>query len=326
MPMPLGLDHINLYLLQHGNGWVIVDTGLALDQSRSVWERVFEEVIHNEPVVGIIATHFHFDHSGLLGWLSERFRCPVYMTQGEYQSLFISPSESSEANWEFRQFYQLCGVSDAQISEFYKGLKRGHYQRIYPRSYRRLKEGSVLEIGKRRWRVVVGSGHSPEHACLYCEDDQLFISGDQVLPRISSSVSVVAIEPDANPLADWLASLQHLRKVADEVLVLPAHERPFYGLHKRLEQLERHHRLHLQTVVDALGSKSMTINELRPLLFPKVKDNFDLMLATGETLAHLNFLWDEGVVHRAQQGNCYRYGLAQREDSALESNGLLVSA
>ncbi|WP_439955514.1 hypothetical protein, partial [Klebsiella pneumoniae] len=68
------------------------------------------------------------------------------------------------------------------------------------------------------------------------------ISGDQVLPKISSNVSVFPTEPDGDPLTDWLNSLAKVkREVPDDVLVLPAHNEPFRGLHARLDHLARGH-------------------------------------------------------------------------------------
>ena len=317
MPLPFSLDHINLYLLRHADGWVIVDTGLGTKQTREVWERVFVEVMNGEPVKAVIATHFHYDHSGSLGWLSKRFKCPVYMTRGEYQALFIGPAKGGEVSWQVSQFYRHSGIADEQVAGLLKVIGDSNYEQDAPDSFNRLVDQQVLRIGDYDWEVVVASGHSPEHACLYNRQANLFISGDQVLPRITSSVCVTLTEPDANPLKNWLDSLQNLRVVSDEVLVLPAHERPFYGLHHRLGQLLEHHHGHLDEVL-AQMSEPKTADELMRFMFPKVRSSFDILLANGETLAHLNFLLGEGRITRRLTGECYRY---QR---LLGSNGSLA--
>lgn len=315
MPLPFGLDHINLYLLRHDDGWVIVDTGLGTAQSREVWERVFREVMMDEPVKAVIATHFHHDHAGCLGWLSRRFKCPVYMTQGEYQALFIDPTKSDEPGWEFAQFFKRSGVADARLTQFLEVIGDGSFEQDAPASYTRLTDKQVLRIGNRDWEVVVGSGHSPEHACLYCRQDQLFISGDQVLPRITSSVCVTVTEPDANPLDNWLESLQRLRMVSDDVLVLPAHERPFYGLHHRLTQLAEHHHGHLGAMLAEM-TEAKTADEMMAFVFPRARSAFDALLANGETLAHLNFLIGEGKITRRLSEERYHY---QRVGSSGEA-------
>jgi len=188
-------------------------------------------------------------------------------------------------------------------------VRSAHFKVQCPPQYRRLQGGARLEIGGRPWQVVIGAGHSPEHACLYCADDALLLSGDQVLPRITSCVCVGVFEPEADPLREWLDSIRRLREIPDNVLVLPAHELPFCGLHQRLTQLHRHHQEHLDALVDQLQDKPpATAAELRPLLFPQIKGGVDLLMALGETLAHLHFLVAEGRLKRVFSGEVYRFG------------------
>lgn len=310
MPLPFGLDHINLYLLRHGDGWVVVDTGLNTEQSRAVWERVLVEVLEGQPVLAIVCTHFHYDHSGLLGWLSARFRCPVYMTRAEYQAIHVAPPRSDEPEWAFHQFYRLAGLSEEDSAAFLPLIRQEHYQPTPPAAFRRLREGSVLPIGGRNWQVVIGRGHSPEHACLISAEDGLLISGDQVLPRITSTVGVNVDEPDGDPLRDWLDSLDRLAELPDGLLVLPAHERPFFGLHLRLEQLRAHHRQHLDQTLERCG-EPCTAAELMLELFPRLKSRFDELMAIGETLAHTNFLITEGLLVRETVAGVHRYRRAR---------------
>ncbi len=306
MPLPFGLDHINLYLLRHDDGWVIVDTGLGTEQTREVWERVFVEVMEGAPVKAIIATHFHYDHAGSLGWLAELFKCPVYMTRGEYNALFVGPSSKGGMSWQMAQFFERSGIPKETVPGMLEIISDDSYEHDAPDSYSRLVDNQVLRIGEYDWEIVIASGHSPEHACLYNRQANLFISGDQVLPRITSSVCVTATEPDANPLKDWLESLQGLRVVSDSVLVLPAHERPFYGLHHRLEQLTEHHQGHLDRLLEHM-CEARTADELMRFMFPRVRSSFDVLLANGEVLAHLNLLLEEGRITRQLIGECYRY-------------------
>jgi glyoxylase-like metal-dependent hydrolase (beta-lactamase superfamily II) len=168
-----------------------------------------------------------------------------------------------------------------------------------PASYRRLADGDVVHFGRQEWQVVVGSGHSPEHACLYCPDSKLFISGDQVLPRISSNVSVYPTEPDADPLDDWLRSISDLkRRVPDDVLVLPAHNSPFRGLHARLDALADSHRVNLERVREVLESAPRRAVDVFGALFSRAINPGVLGLATGEAIAHLNHLTCAGQARR----------------------------
>lgn len=306
MPLPFGLDHINLYLLRDGDGWVVVDTGLNSAQTREVWERVFVEVLAGMPLRAVICTHFHSDHSGVLGWLAERFHCPVFMTAAEFQLLHLGAPQELEPSWAFLDFFQKAGFSSEQARALLPMMQAPHFRPELPSSFRRLRENHQLNIGGRRWQVVIGRGHSPEHACLYAEEGGLLISGDQVLPRITSTVGVQVSEPDADPLRDWLASIERLRELPDNVLVLPAHERPFYNLHQRLEQLQTHHQSHLDKLL-SLCDEPRSARELMAELFPNTQNHFDELMANGETLAHVNYLVAEGRLTRDVENGVFRY-------------------
>ncbi|QCI12997.1 MBL fold metallo-hydrolase [Pseudomonas putida] len=306
MPLPFRLDHINLYLLRHGSGWVVVDSGMNTPQTREVWERVFAELFAGQPVLAVICTHYHSDHAGVAGWLAERYRCPIYMTASEYRSLYQAVPAGQAPGWDFSDFYAKAGYDQEAIGELYRLIQNGHFRPLHFNSYRRLREGDRLAIGDRHWRVVIGRGHSPEHACLYAEDGSVLIAGDQVLPRITPTVGVHATEPEADPLREWLASLEHLRALPDSVLVLPAHERPFYNLHARLDQLQAHHQAQLSRML-ASCDEPRTALELMAVLFPKLSGRFDELMALGETLAHANYLMAEGLLVRELQQGHLRY-------------------
>ena len=306
MPLPFRLDHINLYLLQHQDGWVVVDTGMNTAQTREVWEQVFSEVFQGQPVRAVICTHFHSDHAGVAAWLTERFECPLYMTAAEFQWLHVQVPSDQPPTWAFVDFYRKAGFSTEQAGEFFAAVQDKHFHPLPCTGFRRLRQGSELRIGGRNWQVLIGNGHSPEHACLYSAEDGLLISGDQVLPRITSTVGVQATEPEANPLRDWLDSIERLRALPDTVLVLPAHERPFFNLHTRLDQLVAHHQGHLARVQDSCEAPRGAL-ELMAVLFPRLSGRFDELMALGETLAHANYLMAEGVLVREEHGGLLRY-------------------
>jgi glyoxylase-like metal-dependent hydrolase (beta-lactamase superfamily II) len=306
MPLPFRLDHINLYLLQHEQGWVVVDTGMNTAQTFEVWKRVLAEVCHGQPVLAVICTHFHSDHAGVAAWLTERFHCPLYMTIGEFHSLHVQVPDDQPPAWAFVDFYRKAGFSDEQAGEYFAAIQNKHFHPMPCTGFRRLRQDSQLHIGGRCWRVHIGSGHSPEHACLYAAEDGLLISGDQVLPRITSTVGVQATEPEADPLRDWLDSIERLRALPDDVLVLPAHERPFFNLHQRLDQLQAHHQGHLTRMLDSCNQPRSAL-ELMAVLFPRLSGRFDELMALGETLAHANYLMAEGALVREEHGGLLRY-------------------
>ncbi|MEM1153370.1 MAG: MBL fold metallo-hydrolase [Pseudomonadota bacterium] len=305
-PMPMSLDHINLWLLEDNDGWTVVDTCLDLASSREIWLNIFSSVMKDKPITRVICTHMHPDHVGLAGWLIEQFDAELWMSREEFLMCRAMKADTGrEAPDVALRFYQAAGYNAAQLEQ-YKG-KFGNFGRAIsplPDSFRRLVDLETITIGDRYWQVVVGSGHSPEHVALYCPALKLLISGDQVLPRITSNISVFPTEPNGDPLQEWLSSCTRIREMLpDDVLVLPAHESPFYGLHVRLSQLIEAHNRDLRSLFAYLDEPRRAV-DCFPALFSKDISKGSLGLATGETLAHLNCLLGRRRITRQtdQQG------------------------
>jgi glyoxylase-like metal-dependent hydrolase (beta-lactamase superfamily II) len=298
MPLPLALNHINLWALEDGDGWTLVDTGMNTPEVVAAWQSVISELIANRVVKRVICTHMHPDHMGMSGWLTRRFNCQLWTTRLEYLTCRMLVADTGrEAPEDALSFYRAAGW-DAEALEHYKSRFGGFGRMMYalPDSYRRVEDGEDLVIGGRGWRAVVGRGHSPEHLCLYCPELRLLISGDQVLPRITSNVSVFPTEPEADPLKEWLESLASIKsRVADDVLVLPAHNEPFEGLHERVEQLIDGHEKALRNLVEALTEPRTAIDAFGILFRRRVGSEL-LSMATGESVAHLNCLIRRGRV------------------------------
>lgn len=294
MPIPFALDHINLWAIRDGAGWALVDTGIWATDTADAWRQLFATVLP-QGVTRIFVTHMHPDHVGMAGWLSRKFDCRLWISRLEYLTCRALGADTGRAAPEDGiRFYRRAGWSEEAI-ETYRTRFGGFGKMIYalPDSYRRLRDGEDIAIGGQAWRVVVGTGHSPEHACLYCPEHKLLISGDQVLPGISSNVSVFPAEPDANPLADWLASLDKLeREVPDDVLVLPAHNQPFRGLHARIRALREGVHRGLERLRAHLEQPRRAVDVFAALFARPITEAQHqlLSLATGESLAHLNYL------------------------------------
>lgn len=311
MPLPLSLNHINLWALEDGDGWTLVDTGMQTDDIVAAWQTVLAVPMAGRPVKRVICTHMHPDHIGMAGWLTRRFDCPFWISRLEYLTCRTLVADTGrEAPPDALRFYRAAGW-DSESLERYKARFGTFGKMVYalPDSFRRISAGDEILIGGRIWRAVVGRGHSPEHVCLYCPELRLLISGDQVLPRISSNVSVFPTEPDADPLTDWLESLADIaRRVPDDVLVLPSHNEPFHGLHARLQQLTDGHEESLQRLHDALAQPK-TASQVFDLLFRRRVGGDLLAMATGESIAHLNCLMHRGQLARELDGsgvNWYR--------------------
>jgi glyoxylase-like metal-dependent hydrolase (beta-lactamase superfamily II) len=300
MRLPFALNHINLWLLDDGPGWTIVDCGYALDETRAAWERIFAERLDARPVRRIVVTHYHPDHIGLAGWLGERWDAPLWTTEKEWLHAQLHAREPGEATEAFRRdFARRAGLDEAASTIFAE--RQGGYRRgvpSVPPTYRRIGDGTVIEIGGRAWRVIIGEGHAPEHACLYCAETRVLIAGDQILPRISPNISVQTQEPDGDPLARYLASLQKLRAaLPPDILVLPSHNLPFYGVRERIDELAAHHAARCDDVIAACA-RPTNAAELLPVLFRRQLDRHQMGFALGEALAHLHYLEGQGALTR----------------------------
>lgn len=313
MPMPMQLDHINVYLLRDDDGWYIVDTGLNTETSQALWEQIAATRLDGLPFKGLLCTHFHYDHAGLADWLMRRFHIPLWMTHGEFYMMraLAVPLPEPEPDG-LRHFHACAGMPAERIDAMIRGLRRDPFLPPQPESFQRLRAGQTLRIGGRSWQVVVGEGHSPEHACLYCAADRILIAGDQLLPRITSNVLVSSIEPEGNPLQLWLESLDRLEKLSPETLVLPSHEKVFTGLPARVVGLRDHHHTQFGLVLAALADAgSATAFEVMGQLFPRRLSSVEEMMALGETVAHLSWLrYDGQVVRVLDEDGVYRFSAA----------------
>jgi len=305
MPLPMSLNHINLWALADGDGWTLIDTGMRTDEIASAWQNIMSGLMADRPVKRVICTHMHPDHIGMAGWLTRRFDCQLWITRLEYLTCRTLVSDMGrEAPADALRFYHAAGW-DSEAIERYK-TRFGHFGKVVytlPDSFRRIADGEEILIGGRTWHVVVGRGHSPEHACLYCPELSVLISGDQVLPKITSNVSVFPTEPEADPLTDWLESLAAIKlRIPDDVLVLPSHNEPFRGLHARIVQLIEGHEQALLRVKEALAEQK-TATDIFSILFRRRIAGDLLSMATGESVAHLNCLIHRGQASREKDNS-----------------------
>jgi glyoxylase-like metal-dependent hydrolase (beta-lactamase superfamily II) len=313
IPMPGSLGHINSWLLDDHDGVAVVDTGLLLEDCSGAWKAIFAQDLADKPITRVIGTHLHPDHIGLAGWLCKRSGTELWMTRGEWltaRMLIGDVRDTPPAAYAERQRaagWDADAVADMMASGW--GRFAGMMYEM-PTSYRRMKDGDVLDMGRHQWRVVVGSGHSPEHACLLNEAEGVLVSGDQILPRISSNVSVSLSEPEADPLGEWLDSIDRLLTLPEGLLVCPAHGEPFYGMHLRLAALRDEHGQRLDAVHATLKEKPLRAVDCFSLLFNRPIGEHNRELATGEAVAHLNRLIHTGRAKREAQDGVHWYHAA----------------
>lgn len=307
LPLFKGLDHINVWLLEDTDGWIIVDTGLNNDATKEVWEQVFDQTLNGKPVSKVIVTHMHPDHVGLAGWLCEKFDAPLYMSRLEYLTCrMLSADTGQPAPDEALRFLREIG-STPELIENYKQRFGGFGMAIYrlPQSYIRLSQGEEIEINGRIWQIEMGNGHSPEHICLHCPSLKLLISGDQVLPRISSHVGIFPNEPEANNMQDWIDSCHRLiERLPSDLLVLPAHNEPFYGIHERLQSLIDGHERRLARLLELCRTpRHPNDAEIFSTLFRRQIDADTFIMAATESMAHLNCLQRRGKLSKQLDEN-----------------------
>jgi len=372
MPLPFALDHINLWLIedefQGRHGFTAVDTGVATPEIRAHWRGLLADKFSGRPIVRVICTHMHPDHLGLAAWLCDgmpgdgggkgAWQAPLWMTLGEFTTGRILSSRAMAVESESAPDGPITTMSEhfrrhgvASEEDCYKGRERvNQFPTLVPRvpsQYQRLLPYQNFLLGGESWQVIPGYGHSPEHAALYCKKKNILISGDMVLPRISTNISVWVQEPEADPLGLYLDSLKQFEPLAEDALILPSHGKPFGGpgmqagddsresfhlvgntrgsaesmvsahqvrshrlrggLHTRLQQLHDHHKERLGRIIDQCEVPK-TCAEMLPILFPRALDSHQFTFAMGETIAHMNYLWHQGIVGRVQEQGVYKFG------------------
>jgi glyoxylase-like metal-dependent hydrolase (beta-lactamase superfamily II) len=297
LPLPFRLDHINVYFIDDGDGWAVIDTGIGDEVTRAVWQRLTDGPLRGRRLTRLIVTHFHPDHIGLAGWLAERYGVPLLTSQTTYLSCVnISLSPGALDAKIYRDFYLRHGL-DAQTTA--QVATRGHnYLRMVtglPPTFRRLVAQDVLNIGGRVFGVLSGDGHAPEQLMLHCPAEKLFFAADQILAKITPNVSVWAVEPDGNPLDLYLRSLRSLQALLPpDTLVLPGHQLPFRQPQVRCAELIRHHEERCAAIASACHGVPRTTAEIVPFVFRRPLDPHQMSFAFSEVQAHVNYMVERG--------------------------------
>ncbi len=324
MTLPFALNHINLWLRrdsidgEHGKiqGWTVVDCCIARDESRAQWEQIFETQLQGMPILRVIVTHMHPDHIGLADFICKRWNAPLWISATDYnvaRLLTSKTSSDSGAGGDMAaDFLVMHGVTNAEVIAEIRS-RNSYYADMVPAvpdTYVRMMDGDTVMIGGHAWRCISGYGHAPEHIALYCADLNLLIGGDMMLPRISTNVSVHAGEPDANSLRLFLDSIAKFNALPADALGLPSHGKPFTGIHRRVEQLQEHHRDRLAELMEGCAVRPLSAAEGMLIMFKRELDSHQMTFAMGETVAHLNLLMFEGQLKRTRGADgVYRFGL-----------------
>ena len=310
LPLPMALDHVNVYALDDGDGWTVIDTGFNSRKSRAIWQTLLDGPLAGKPVNRVIVTHHHPDHVGLAGWFISQGAQLSMPRTGWLMARMLTLDEQATYPAETLEFYRRAGMApnvfERRQSE--RPFNFADCVHALPLGYTRLQQGQSIHIGGRNWIVRMGNGHAPEHATFWSADDNLVIGGDQLLPSISPNLGVYPTEPEADPVAEWLLSCTEFLKYANsEQFVLGGHKLPFTGLDKRLQQLIDNHHGALDRLLTHLNEPRQAGACFLPL-FKREITGGEYGLALVEAVAHLNHLEQTGKARRwlAEDG-AYRW-------------------
>lgn len=307
MGLPFALDHINLWLLDDGTDLVQIDTGIGNAETRAAWDNHFATTMARRPLTRVIATHYHPDHFGNVRFLVDRFESDFFTTNGEFARAHdVAAASVGHSSAAFAELFRRHGMVADDVAAL---AARGNLYRCnvpeLPTTFRRLIEGDTIDINGVDWQVIIGYGHSPEHACLYSPALRVLVAGDMLLPRISTNISVWPVNDDGDPLKRFLASLDRFAALPEDTLVLPSHGLPFRGISLRVDQLHAHHRARLEELEQFCASTRtpVTAADALPVLFRRELDLQQRFFAMGEAIAHLNYLWHLNRLERRVTAN-----------------------
>ena len=304
LPLPFRLDHVNIYALDDGDSWTIIDTGIHSKRGRALWKDLLDGPLQGKPIGRIILTHHHPDHVGSAGWLKSEFDIEIWATRTAWLLARMLTLDVQEV-WppESVRFYRRAGMAGQRLEERLAERPFNFADTVspIPLGFRRIAAGEIVRMGGRDWIIRTGNGHAPEHATFWSTDGELVISGDQIIPGISSNLGVYPTEPDADPVGEWLASCEAFQPFAtDRELVLPGHKLPFTGLPARLDQLIDNHHGALDRLRTHLDQPRTAAECFVPLFGREIEDG-SYGLALVESVGHLNHLLVTGKVTRQER-------------------------
>lgn len=309
MPLPFALNHINLWLIEEAGGWSAVDAGYDSEPTRAAWQAAFDGPMAGRPLERVVATHYHPDHIGLADWLTTRFDASFHASLGEFTHAHavwhdLPGFDVAALNAHFGRH----GLPAAQLAQYAARGNSYHWGvKRLPATFNRILADDTLTLGGATWQAIPGYGHSPEHMALWCAERGVLISGDMLLPKISTNVGAWGSDPDVDAVGQFLASLDRFLALPDDTLVLPSHGRPFVGIRPRVEALKAHHAERLEALLAAIAAP-VTAFELLPALFGRMFDLYQTMFALAECIAHLNHLRQAGLLRRtAGADGCWRF-------------------
>ena len=297
--MPFELKHVNVFLLRDGDAYTMIDTGLQTDESRQVLtQKLAEMKVRIERINRILITHIHPDHFGLAGELRERSGAELVIHRLEVALMEPRYARAEDLVHDVAKWLSLNGVPEDE-AEFVKSASMAAREFVSVVEPDMLLEGAErLPVEDSEIEVIWTPGHSPGHCCFYWRARGVLLSGDHLLPKISPNIGLHP-QSGADPLDDYMASLEHIRRLEVE-MVLPAHGDPFFDHRGRIAEIIEHHEARKAALVRLAADGTKSGWELAAGLFQGImqRNVFQQRLALQETLAHCQSLAVEGRLHK----------------------------
>ncbi|WP_281995247.1 MBL fold metallo-hydrolase [Ruegeria faecimaris] len=306
LPLPMALDHVNIYALDDGDGWTVIDTGMSSNKTRRIWADLMAGPLGGKPVTRVVVTHHHPDHVGNAGWFQSEHGAELVTSRTAWLFARMLTLDVQE-NWpqETLDYYRSAGMDADFLAKRMTERPFNFCDTVYPMplGFTRIKQGSVIRMGGRDWDVHMGNGHAPEHATFWSRDDNLVITGDQVLSSISPNLGVYVTEPMADPVAEWMEACERLQDLArPDHMALGGHKLPFTGLPVRMRQLIDNHHSALDRLQNYLDQPKTAAECFVPLFKRQIGEG-EYGLALVEAVAHLNHLYHIGAVTRTRRAD-----------------------
>ncbi|WP_050604016.1 MBL fold metallo-hydrolase [Ruegeria sp. 6PALISEP08] len=306
LPLPMALDHVNIYALDDGDGWTVIDTGLSSNKTRRIWQTLMDGPLAGKPIKRVVVTHHHPDHVGNAGWFQSDHGAELVTSRISWLFARMLTLDVQET-WpqETLDFYRSTGMAPEVLNARMKDRPFNFADTVYPMplGFTRIQQDDVIRMGGRDWDVHMGNGHAPEHATFWSRDDNLVLSGDQILSSISPNLGVYATEPMADPVSAWMEACERLQTLArPDHLVLGGHKLPFTGLPLRMRQLIENHHSALERLLDHLVEPKAAADCFLPLFKRTIREG-EYGLALVEAVAHMNHLYHIDAVTRTQRAD-----------------------
>lgn len=300
LPMRANPGHVNSYLLDDGEGLVVVDSGHNTDETRAIWTQVLAGPLARQGVRAVLLTHTHPDHVGCAAWLAQQTGAPVLVAPAEQDVLDRLWRGSIKQADAVTAFFRNWGIPEDQCLNILGMLKFFRHGcppldcRVAP-----LRAGARLRAGGRTWKLVAGQGHTAENIMLLAEAGEWLISGDQVLPAIYPNISVWW-GGATDPLGDYLAALDaHAR--LDVSRVAPAHGPVFGDLPGRIDEIRRFHVRRMARALAFCEGEPRTAYESIATVVNKPSVSPVIALIAGQVLATMACLEAQGLLVRVAE-------------------------